>query len=281
MSPSGEFIVFLAAIPVLWQVPRSFLPVRMDASGTRFTGLYSRYSVRTHTGYVSDIRTRTDKLKTGTVSARTTGIITGDMFTASTTTTDTRKTHERVHTEFFLTDDRGSAQPVDAVNVKPAIGEGHLVSAAWLVHNGKTGNAFLVYNHTTRQVSAEPVRLAWLSAPRGLSKMVLPLPAVYMILLCLMIVTIPLQLLFVYAAKWQVRRFLRHGSGPLKSAMQQRAEAMPARLPQTPIAVPPQAGPETVIDLAGQVKEMSELRNSGVLTDEEFQAAKDKLLGRT
>ena len=55
----------------------------------------------------------------------------------------------------------------------------------------------------------------------------------------------------------------------------------PLSVQEAPIALPSQSGPGTVIDLAGQVKEVGELRDSGVLTDEEFQAAKDKLLGRT
>lgn len=280
MSSSAEFLVFLAILPALWQVPRMFLPVRMDAAGTHFTGLYRRYSVRTHTGYVSDIQTHTDKFQTGHVTASTSGMMTGSMFSGSTTFYDGRVTHKRQHTKFFLTDGSGSAQPVDTVNVNPSIGEGHLVSVAWLIHNGKTGNAFLIYNHTTRRVRAEPVRLGWLSAPYGLSKMVLPLPAAYMILLCVLLVTIPLQLAFVFAAKWQAGRFLKHGSEPLTAAMRRRAETMPSHLVNLN-AIPAQPGPSEVIDLAAQMKEISALHDSGALTDEEFQAAKTRLLERT
>jgi hypothetical protein len=279
MSSSGEFLFFVASLPALWQVPRVFAPVRMNSGGTHFTGLYRRYSVRTHTGYASDITTRTDKLQTGSVRATGSGMVTGGMYSGQATVHDNRVTHEKEHTKFFLTDESGATQSVDTVNVRPTIGEGHVVSVAWLVHGGKTGNAFLVYNHTTNEVRAEPVRLGWLMADRGLAKMVLRLRPGYMILMGVLIVTFPLLLLFVYAAKWHVRRFVKRGAKPLYSAMQQRARELPQR--QRTITIPTQAGPAHVIDLAGQMDKISALHNSGALTDDEFQAAKGRLLGST
>jgi len=45
--------------------------------------------------------------------------------------------------------------------------------------------------------------------------------------------------------------------------------------PAAPVAAPAPAGPQ---DLAGQITRLKALKDQGVLTDEEFQKAKDKLL---
>jgi hypothetical protein len=48
------------------------------------------------------------------------------------------------HTTFFVQDASGATAQFDAANVNLAVGEGHLVSVAHLVHNRKAGNAFVV-----------------------------------------------------------------------------------------------------------------------------------------
>lgn len=273
-------LIFIILIPILWQVPRTFWPVRLNADGTRFTGLYQRYSVSSFTGYASDIRTWADKRTIGSVSAQTTGMAVGGSLTASTTFVDNRRTFTTPHTGFFLRDNTGATASVDAANVLPAVGEGHLVSAAWLVHNGKTGNAFLIYNHTTDRVYVETTRRGMQNAPRGLAKLVLPLPVAYQALLFLAIVTIPLVIIFGVGAGWQVRDFRKRGARPLVSALQQRASGMSLGVSPASGAVPAQPRRDDVIDLVTQVKEIAALQESGALTPDEFQAAKTKLLGR-
>lgn len=274
MDSSTSFLIFVATFPVWWQIPRVFWPVRMDSGGTRFTGLYRRYSVRTFTGYASDIGSRTDKLTVGSVSAHTT--VTGGV--ASTTVSDNRTTMKRLHTEFFLTDATGATQSVDAVNVGPSIGAGHLVSAAWMVHNGKVGNAFLVFNHTTNRVYVEKTQRGSRNADRGLAKMLIPLPTIYVVLMVLAIVTFPLLALYGLAAMWHMRAFRTRGSRPLVNRLHQTAAGMtPANQPAS-IVVPNQSPPQETIDLVSQVKEMKALHDSGALTAAEYDAAKAKLL---
>lgn len=273
MDSSTSFLIFVATLPVWWQIPRVFWPVRMDSDGMRFTGLYRRYSVRTFTGYASDIRTRTDKLTVGSLSAHTT--VTAGV--ASTTVADNRTTMERLHTEFFLTDPSGATQSVDAVNVGPSIGAGHLVSAAWMVHNGKVGNAFVVYNHTTSRYFVEKTRRGSRNADRGLAKMLIPLPTIYVVLMVLAIVTFPLLAIYGLAVMWHMRRFFKRGCRPLLKRLDATAAGMPPAAQPKAIVVPDQAPPRE-IDLVSQVKGMNDLRESGALTDEEYAAAKAKLL---
>jgi hypothetical protein len=245
----------------------------MDSGGTQFTGLYRRYSVRTFTGYASDIGTRTDKLTVGSISAHTT--VTGGM--ANTSVSDNRTTMKRLHTEFFLTDAAGATQSVDAVNVGPSIGAGHLVSVAWMVHNGKVGNAFLVYNHTTNLVYVETTQRGSRNADRGLAKMLIPLPTIYVVLMVLAVVTFPLLAIYGLAAMWHMRAFRNRGSKPLVSRLHQTAATMPPAARPASIVIPDQPrAPQ--IDLVSQVKEMNALRESGALTEAEFEAAKAKLL---
>jgi hypothetical protein len=264
----GLVILVVVFGPILWQLPRIFWPVRLDSSGTRFTGLYGRYSIQTFTGYASGIRTWTGAtLNTGSLSASGTGQMIGSSFIGSATVSDTRRTFITVHTGFFLEDEAGVVREVDAANVSPALSDGHLVSAAWLVHNHKPRNAFLVYNHTTGSVYVEATPRGGLNARRGLVKMVLTLPLLYQALLWIAIVTIPVMLLFVVGVTGQLWWFRKRGVRPLIAVLERRAAEMPSRRLS--------AG---AIDLASQVKELTALHHSGSLTSEEFQAAKAKLL---
>jgi hypothetical protein len=57
---------------------------------------------------------------------------------------------------------------------------------------------------------------------------------------------------------------------------QQQQAAMQAAAPQY---VPPAAEPPTAADLTTRLKELADLKTAGAITDEEFTAAKAKLLG--
>ena len=69
-------------------------------------------------------------------------------------------------------------------------------------------------------------------------------------------------------------------------AMQEQMAAMQAQqvqaaIPPAPVAAPPPppvpaAAPQT--DIVAQLKQLADLKTAGVLSDEEFQAAKAKLL---
>lgn len=269
------FVLVLVAIPVVWQIPRTFWRVHLNASGSAFTGLYRRYSVRTVTGYASGISNWTGSQTFGNVTGSTSGIVTGGGYVSTTTSVhDNRRTFVTTHTGFFLTDSAGASHPVDAANVDPSIGEGHLVSVGWLVHNRKPGNAFFVYNHTTNAVYVEDSRRGLKNPKHGLVKMVMKLPLAWQVLLFLAIVTIPLIIILGLGAHWQVKWFRKRGVKPLVASLSKQAAEMP---PVQPTAASTRSS-AAVGDLASQMREITEMHQSGALSVDEFHVAKAKLL---
>ncbi len=63
--------------------------------------------------------------------------------------------------------------------------------------------------------------------------------------------------------------------GAMDAQAQQQAALPPAQYTALPAEPAPAAAP---VDLAAKLQQLAELHNSGVLTDEEFTAAKQKLL---
>ncbi|MGO9581633.1 MAG: SHOCT domain-containing protein [Acidimicrobiales bacterium] len=175
------------------------------------------------------------------------------------------------HTAFFLTDQTGVTHDIDAANVGPSIGTGHLVSAAWLVHNGKPGTAFLVYNHTTGSVYVEATGKE-LFAARGLVRMVFKLPLANAVILALAIVPIPILVVVGLGARAQLRLFRRFGVRPLVAHLERCAAGMP------PAQVAAIVTPNATDHLASQMRQITDLHESGALSPEEFKAAKTKLL---
>jgi hypothetical protein len=278
-----QLIAIVVGVPILWQLPRLVWPVRMDPTGTHFTGLYKRYSVETATGYANGVQTWTgEHMTTGSVSAHTTGTMIGSNVMASTTFNDSRRTFVIRHTGFFIEDQTGATHEVDAANVSPSLTNGHLVSAAWLVHNGKRGNAFLVVNHTTGKFYLETTRSGNKNVKRGFVKMVFTLPLPLQVLLFLLIVTIPVMIVIGVAIMVQFRLFRKRGSRRLVARLNRDAAEVPSRtragLETGATAPAHQVGSG---DFASQVKELSALHDSGSLTADEFQAAKAKLLEKS
>jgi hypothetical protein len=278
-----DFIIIVIGVPLLWQLPRLVWPVRLDSTGTHFTGLYGRYSVQTATGYASEIRSWTgEEMTTGSVSAHTTGTVIGNSVMASTTVNDNRRTFVIRHTGFFLEDREGGVHEVDAANVSPSLANGHLVSAAWLVHNGKRGNAFLVANHTTGNFYVESTRRGNKNVKRGLVKMVFPLPLALQVLLFIVIVTIPVMIVIGVGTMVQLRLFKSRGSRPLLDLLGRNAAEMPSRSrPAVGNGTTAAATGASNDDFASQMKQIAALHASGSLTPDEFQAAKAKLLEKT
>jgi hypothetical protein len=268
-------LFFAALIPILWQVPRTFWPVHLNAEEMRFTGLYRRYSIESFTGYASNVRTWETSRIVGSVSTQTSGVFIPGGFSSTTTVHDGRRKFTSFHTSFVLTDEVGTTRQIDAVNVGATVHQGELVSAVWLVHNGKSGNTFLVYNHATNGEFVETTRSGYDTARRGLVKMVFFLPTVYVVILCLGIVTIPFLVVLSVGGLLQLRRFRNHGVQPLVATLKRRATGFPLSRLQVVSA----ASPAKVGDLASQIKEIAALHDSGALTNEEFTQAKSKLLG--
>ena len=70
-------------------------------------------------------------------------------------------------------------------------------------------------------------------------------------------------------------------SGGVRNRQEQRAmgaqQAQAA--PQAPAEPPPPAAPAGDVDVTGELMKLADMRNNGLLTDEEFAAAKAKVLG--
>jgi hypothetical protein len=66
-------------------------------------------------------------------------------------------------------------------------------------------------------------------------------------------------------------------SSDRESDQEARLEALESQ-PQAPPAAAPAAAPAAGTDLVGKLKELSQLQESGALTKEEFETAKQKLL---
>lgn len=268
------FILILFSIPVLWQIPRTFWPVRLNRAGSAFTGLYRRYSIATVTGYASGISTSKTTQTVGNVTGYTSGYASDSYVSATTTFRDNRRTFDTNFVHFFLTDPDGATHTVDSANTHPSIGEGHLVSAAFLVHNGKQGNAFLIYDHSTDLVYVEDSRRGLKTAKNGIVKMVMKLPLAWIVILCLGIVTIPLVAILGLGAHWQVKMFRRLGTKRLVASLSQRAAEIPSA--SSPAVTSRSSEPGR--DLAAQMRELTDMHDSGRLSAEEFQTAKARLL---
>jgi hypothetical protein len=69
-------------------------------------------------------------------------------------------------------------------------------------------------------------------------------------------------------------------AGGVRNRQEQKATAnQPAQgAPQAPPPPPQAAAPATDVDITGELTKLAEMRSNGLLTDEEFAAAKAKLL---
>jgi len=260
--------------PILWQIPKALWPVRLDGSATRFTGLYRRWTVQTFTGRVSDHQSGTSSRTIGHVTAYDSGGVIS--------VSDGRRRFETNYNSFNLTDARGGVHPIRTANLSPSLGAGHLVSAAVLVHGGKPGYAFVVYNHTTGQYwTMQHYRRGLDVPPKGsLTRMVFHLGAFHQVIA---ILCAGLGFLLGILAHVQLAAFNKLGVKPVIRQMEQRAadasseeaqahEALARSAPAAPAPAP------TSADIVAQIQGLTELHGSGALSAEQFEAAKAKLL---
>jgi hypothetical protein len=274
------FIVIVVMIvafgPILWQVPKALWPLRLNRSATRFTGLYRRYAIETITGYASGHASSTSSRTIGGRSGGTVnGTISGDTIFASISAPTAGHTFNTLHDMFYVTEADGRTRAIRTANVSPSVGEGHLVSAALLVHGARPGNAFVVYNHTIGEWWIERYRRGRDVPPKGTHlRMVWHLGAIHQLiaLLCA-----GLGILLGILAQTQLAAFRKIGVKPLISLMERRPQEVLAMAAQT-TALPSPVVPGPGADIATQVRELTELYSSGALSAEQFEAAKGKLL---
>lgn len=253
----------IALAPMLLRAPKALLPLRVSRDDpSRFAGLFRRYAIGTITGFASDVGKRSDSYTQGSIDST----LGADGHPAS--VRGSVQTEVVVTDRFFLTDVHGHVQSFEGADFDARVGDGHVVSLAWVIKGlKKSGPYFLIYNHTTGEAffSDKAIRRA----------LTFPFPAIYIALLFLMILPVPVLIFFALLELWQKFWFERSGVEPLIAQLQAQAPS-PARRPEAPA----EAGAAGSPDLAGALRELSALKESGALSDAEFAAAKAKVLRR-
>jgi hypothetical protein len=226
--------------------------------------MFRRYAIHTFTGYASDVGKRGDSYTSGSTNSTTT--TTADSRTTS--VTNSIGTTVVVTDRFFLTNGEGRVQSFEGTNFEAQVGNGHLVSLAWVIRGRKkSGPYFLIYNHATDEVffNDKAIRKA----------VTFPYPAIYIAILILMVLPFPVVIFFALAEMVQMAMFHRAGAKPLVASFQSEAANLPVRADSTPHTSQVAA---TATDIAAALKEITALRDSGALSQAEFETAKTKLL---
>jgi hypothetical protein len=271
-------LLIVAFGPILWQIPKALWPLRLNRSATRFTGLYRRYAVDTITGHASAHASSTSSRTIGGTSG---GHVSGWLsdsgtFYGSVSAPNAGHTFSTLHDMFYVTEADGTTHAIRTANVSPSVGEGHLVSAAVLVHGARRGNAFVVYNHTIGEWWIERYRRGRDVPPKGTHlKMVWHLGAIHQLIAVL---CAGLGILLGILAQSQLAAFRKIGVKRLISRMERRAQEVSATAAQTPALASPGA-PAPGAGIATQLRELTDLHSSGALTADQLEAAKAKLLG--
>jgi hypothetical protein len=261
----------VALIPMLLRAPKALVPLRVDSGDpSRLSGLFRRYAIHTYTGFASDAGKRSDSYTSGNItsSSNSDGVVAsvGGSIETQVVVTD----------RFFLDDGQGNTHPFEGSGFDARVGNGHLVSLAWVTHGfGRSGPYFLIYNQTTGETFFNEKAIT--------KKITFPYPTLYIALLFLMILPIPVLILFALIERWQRFRFERAGVKPLLGALAAQAPSPEARprsvegaLSSSAIAA---ANPVSESnDLAGALREVAALRSSGAISEAEFIAAKEKIL---
>jgi hypothetical protein len=244
---------------MLLRAPKALTPLRVSPGDpARFAGMFRRYGIHAFTGYASDVGKRGDSYTKGSITATTTSDSSSASMTSSIDTTVV------VTDSFFLTDSEGRVQSFEGTNFEARVGNGHLVSLAWVIRGRKrSGPYFLIYNHATDEIffNNKAIRKA----------VTFPYPAIYIAILILMVLPFPVVIFFALAEMVQIAMFRRAGAKPLIASFQSAAANLPVRA-----GSPSPASPAT--DIVSALKEITSLRNSGALSQAEFETAKTKLL---
>jgi hypothetical protein len=261
----------VALLPMLIRSPKALLPLRVSRQDPgHFMGLFRRYTIHTVTGIAGDAGKRSDTLTTGKVSS-THG---ADGLVSS--VSGSVESQVVVTDRFFLTGARGEVTPFEGSGFDARVGNGHIVSLAWVLHGlRKSGPYILIYNHTTGE--------AFFNATAIRKRLTFPYPTLYIALLCIMILPLPVLIIFAVLEMWQKFRFERSGVRPLIDSLHTDAAPLMTRnVRETEAAdAAGSAGSDgngRMADPASSLREMAALRDSGAISEAEFETAKNKIL---
>jgi hypothetical protein len=242
---------------------------------SRFSGLFRRYTIHTYTGFASDAGKRSDSYTSGNVTSSSNP----DGSVAS--VGGSIQTRVVVTDRFFLDDRQGNTYAFEGSGFDARVGNGHLISLAWVTHGfRKSGPYFLIYNQTTGET--------FFSEKAITKKLTFPYPTLYIALLCLTVFSIPVLILFALIERWQRFRFERAGVRPLLDALAAQTPSLDAQPRSVEGALPGSATETSAVasanpvsessDLAGALRELANLKDSGTISEAEFIAAKEKIL---
>ncbi len=267
----------VALIPMLLRTPKALSPLRVSRQdSSRFAGLFRRYAIHTFTGFASDAVKRSDSYTAGKISS-TMGSDGHPAYVGGSI-----QTQVVVTDRFFLADSRGNTQAFEGSGFNARVGNGHVVSLAWVTHGmRKSGPYFLIYNHATGETFFNDKAIT--------KRLTLPFPTLYIALLGLLILPLPVLIIFGLIERWQRFRFERAGVRPLLKALDGQATTLEAQQgseerERSVASVAPRpleaaAKPSRVqADPATSLRELADLRDSGAISEAEFATAKAKIL---
>ncbi|HEX5375496.1 MAG TPA: SHOCT domain-containing protein, partial [Solirubrobacterales bacterium] len=173
--------------------------------------------------------------------------------------------------QFFLADPHGNVESFQLTGFEAAVGTGHVVSVAWAIKKfRRSGPYFMVYDHTTRRAFFNDKVLT--------KTFTFPYPTLYIALLCIMLMPLPIVIFFALLSEWwQIPRFQKAGVQPLLSALESRNLSFVT--PQPSAALPATSSTDAV-GITPELERIAAMRDAGVLSEAEFEAAKAKLLAQ-
>ena len=255
-------VCVIALIPMLLRARRALLPLRTTTdSPPRFARPFGAYKITTFTGRAGEVGKRTESTTRGSIGSsrgayQEVGSVSGSVWTTHTTID-----------QFFVTAIDGTTDSFQLRDFDVAIADGNVVSLA-AVSRGKRSNVvFLVHNHTTGRTYFND---------KALRSITFPWNKYYVALLTVLVLTFPVLCFFGAVEMWQIRRFKASGFEPLVQALDAAASAVVS----AQAGSPSQPGPQTdgARGISGELQEITRLRESGALSEAEFDAAKSKLL---
>lgn len=255
----------IALVPMLLRLPKAFAPLRLKADDPgHFARPFGRFAVHSFTGIASDVNQRSDSYTSGSINS--TPNLDGSGVQSVSGSISTKVV---VTDQFFLADPEGNVESFQLTGFEAAVGAGHVVSVVWAIKSlRRSGPYFLVYDHTTQRAFFNDKVLT--------KTFTFPYPTVYVALLLLMILPIPVVLFFaLLSERWQIPRFKKAGVQPLLSALGSRYSSFADHRPSTAL---PMTSPVSTAGITAELERIAAMRDAGVLSDAEFEAAKAKLL---
>jgi hypothetical protein len=201
-------VMFFVLRALFRWIRNSWKPLEIAPDLDRFAPPFAKHRLYSFTGRAGGVTKNVASYTSGGVSTDYEGNTTGSISTSIVT-----------KDQFFLTAENGSVHPVSLQDWDVPIGEGHVVSVAWTIREGRnTGPYFLVFNHTTNlyYTMDSVVRSVQGSVKNGCLTMIV------------VFFTLPFSLIPLIGWPRQLREFKANGIEPLLAHMRSAASSIAA-----------------------------------------------------